>query len=67
MGSILCPECRIMAKFEIIRHSNVTTVSIKCDKCNRRVIKSGKHDESSVTRKIAIETWHNIFGYEEDD
>jgi len=57
MSKITCPTCKKLAEFRTITKGTYVTFSMKCNECNRRVIKNGKRDDYNVLRRIAIETW----------
>jgi len=67
MGSIRCPECKETAIFNTKTRGTVTTFILKCNTCNRLVIKSGKLGDTNRIRKIAVETWNDIFSNVDED
>lgn len=60
MGSIICPTCNKSAVFNTKLSGEQVSFSMRCRKCNRRVIKSGRRDDYKLLRRIAIETWQGM-------
>lgn len=58
-----CPDCDSNAVFQTKTSGKLITIKIKCTKCNRKVIRTGKRGDSNSLRERTLVTWNNSINY----
>jgi len=62
-----CPDCNSDAVFETKTGSKLTTIKIKCTKCNRKVIRTEKKGNYNSLRERTLAIWSNTMNGGEFD
>ena len=54
-----CPDCNSDAIFRTKTNDKLITIKIKCTKCNRKVIRTGKRGDYNSLRERVFVIWNN--------
>lgn len=61
-----CPNCDSEVIIGTKKSNGLTTLKIKCTKCNRKVIKTRKSEDYNTLRKLVFEAWASNITYGAD-
>jgi len=54
-----CPDCNSNVTFGTKTSDKLITIKIKCTKCNRKVIRTGKRIDYNSLRERTLVIWNN--------